>query len=238
MYGPPGTGKTLLAKAVATESDANFINVKGPSLLNMWVGESERGIRQIFEKARQAAPAIIFFDEIDSIAPRRGLTVGTRVTERMLNTLLAEMDGLQELNDVVVIGATNRPDMIDPALLRPGRFDRILSTQMPDKKSRLEIFKIHTAKMPLSVDVNINKLVDLAENYSGADIEAVCREAAMLSLRESIKAKDIRMDHFLSALKKTGPSLTIEDSKRYKEIEEELKITKSSQKQETPSYLG
>ena len=239
MYGPPGTGKTLLAKAVATEAEANFINVKGPSLLNMWVGESERGIRQIFEKARQASPAIIFFDEIDSIAPRRGLTVGTRVTERMLNTLLAEMDGLQELNDVVVIAATNRPDIIDPALLRPGRFDRILSTQMPDKKSRLDILKIHTSKIPLSTDVEVNKLVELTENYSGADIEAACREAAMLALRESIKSKEVRMDHFLEALKRTGPSLSIEDSKRYKEIEEELKIARSTQaKQETPSYLG
>jgi len=239
MYGPPGTGKTLLAKAVATESEANFINLKGPSLLNMWVGESERGIRQIFEKARQASPAIIFFDEIDAIAPRRGLSVGTRVTERMLNTLLSEMDGLEELNDVVVIAATNRPDMIDPALLRPGRFDRILSTQMPDKKSRSDIFKIHTAKIPLSPDVNINKLVELTENFSGADVESVCREAAMLALRESIKSKEVRMDHFLGALKKTGPSLTVEDAKRYKEIEEELKIAKTAQaKQETPSYLG
>ncbi|MBS3146647.1 CDC48 family AAA ATPase [Candidatus Woesearchaeota archaeon] len=239
MYGPPGTGKTLLAKAVATESEANFINLKGPSLLNMWVGESERGIRQIFEKARQASPAIIFFDEIDAIAPRRGLSVGTRVTERMLNTLLSEMDGLEELNDVVVIAATNRPDMIDPALLRPGRFDRILSTQMPDKKSRSDIFKIHTAKIPLSPDVNINKLVELTENFSGADIESVCREAAMLALRESIKSKEVRMDHFLGALKKTGPSLSSEDAKRYKEIEEELKIARTAQtKQETPSYLG
>ena len=239
MYGPPGTGKTLLAKAVATESEANFINLKGPSLLNMWVGESERGIRQIFEKARQASPAIIFFDEIDAIAPRRGLSVGTRVTERMLNTLLSEMDGLEELNDVVVIAATNRPDMIDPALLRPGRFDRILSTQMPDKKSRSDIFKIHTAKIPLSPDVNINKLVELTENFSGADVESVCREAAMLALRESIKSKEVRMDHFLGALKKTGPSLSSEDAKRYKEIEEELKIAKTAQaKQETPSYLG
>ena len=241
MYGPPGTGKTLLAKAVANESEANFINIKGPSLLNMWVGESEKGIRQIFEKARQVAPTIIFFDEIDSIAVRRGLSAGTKVTERMLNTLLAEMDGLQELNDVVVIGATNRPDIIDPALLRPGRFDRIISTQMPGKGSRLEIFNIHTQLMKdvLSVDVNLNKLVDLTENYSGADIEAVCREAAMLSLRESIKAKEIRMDHFLQALQKTGPSLSIDDRKRYQEIEEELKMARNTQaKQEIPSYLG
>jgi len=241
MYGPPGTGKTLLAKAVATESEANFINVKGPSLLNMWVGESERGIRQIFEKARQVAPTIIFFDEIDSIAVRRGLSAGTKVTERMLNTLLAEMDGLQELNDVVVIGATNRPDIIDPALLRPGRFDRIISTQMPNKGSRLEIFNIHTQPMKdvLSVDVNLNKLVELTENYSGADIEAVCREAAMLSLRESIKAKEIKMHHFLQALQKTGPSLSIDDRKRYQEIEEELKMARNTQaKQEIPSYLG
>ncbi len=240
MYGPPGTGKTLLAKAVASEAEANFIQVKGPSLINMFVGESERGIRQIFEKARQVSPCIIFFDEIDSIASRRGSEIGTKVTERMVNTMLAEMDGLQELNDVVVIAATNRPDMIDPALLRPGRFDRIINTTIPDKKSRLEILKIHTKGMPLTKEVKLEKLAELTENYVGADIEAVCREAAMLALRESIKAKDITMKHFEQALTRIKPSIFEEDLKRYQEIEEEyIRKAKAGQlKKEKQVYFG
>ena len=240
MYGPPGTGKTLLAKAVASEAEANFIQVKGPALINMWVGESERGIRQIFEKARQVSPCIIFFDEIDSIAQRRGTETGTKVTERVVNTLLAEMDGLQELNDVVVIAATNRPDMVDPALMRPGRFDRIINTKIPDKKSRLEILKVHTKGMPLTKDVKLEKLAELTENYVGADIEAVCREAAMLSLRESIKAKDITMKHFEQALTRIKPSIFEEDLKRYQEIEEEyIRKAKAGQlKKEKQVYFG
>ncbi|MEM4702975.1 MAG: CDC48 family AAA ATPase [Candidatus Pacearchaeota archaeon] len=219
LFGPPGTGKTLLAKAVATESEANFIQIKGPSLLSMWVGESERGVRKVFERARQVAPCIVFFDEIDSLAPRRGFEAGTKVTERVLNQLLAEMDGLEELNDIVVIGATNRPDMLDPALLRPGRFDRIIAIDPPSKKEREEIFKVHTKKMPLAKDVNIGLLAEKAEGYTGADIAAVCREAAMLALRENMETKQVKKKNFEDAIKKMSPSVKPEDIKAYKEIE-------------------
>ena len=239
MYGPPGTGKTLLAKAVATESEANFINVKGPSLLNMWVGESERGIRQVFEKARQAAPAVVFFDEIDSIASRRGLD-GSRATEKMVNQLLTEMDGLEELTNVVVIASTNRPDLIDPSLLRPGRFDRIISTTTPDELARLEIFKIHTKDMPLTKDVDLSYLAKHTNQFVGADIESVCREAGMLALREDIKAKEVNMAHFTEALKHSAPSVSEEDFKRYSEIEEQyLKTARSGTlKTKELSYFG
>ncbi len=191
MYGPPGTGKTLLAKAVASEPEANFILVKGPELLSKWVGDSEKGVRKVFERARQAAPTIIFFDEIDALASARGRGIDSGVTERVVNALLSEMDGLEELQDVVVIAATNRPDLIDPGLLRPGRFDRIIATTVPDKESRLKIFEIHTKGMPLTKDVDLKKLVEKTDNYSGADIEGVCREAGLLALREDIEIKEI-----------------------------------------------
>ena len=239
MYGPPGTGKTLLAKAVANESESNFISIKGPELISKWVGDSEKGIKKIFEKARQAAPTIIFFDEIDSIASKRGMDLGAKVTERMVNQLLTEMDGLEELTDVVVIAATNRPDMIDTALLRPGRFDRIISTTVPDKEARLEIFKIHTTNMPLAKDVDIKKLAEKTENYAGADIEGVCREAGLLTLRENIKATEIPMKYFLEALDKVKPSIRAEDLKRYQEIEEEyLRTARAAISEKPPSYLG
>ena len=222
LYGPPGCGKTLLAKAVANEAESNFILVKGPELISKWVGDSEKGIREIFKKARQSAPTIIFFDEIDAIAPRRGMSMsgGTNVTERVVNQLLTEMDGLEDLTDVVVIAATNRPDIIDPGLLRPGRFDRIVLVSPPDKGARKEILKVHLAKMPLCKDVNIDTLVEKTENYVGADIEAVCREAAILAMREDIKAKDIGMNHFEDALKKVKSSIINEDVQKYREIEE------------------
>ncbi len=220
MYGPPGCGKTLLAKAVASESEANFILVKGPELLNKWVGESEKGIREIFKKARMSAPTIIFFDEIDAIASRRGNSMGNNVTERMVNTLLTEIDGLEELNDVVVIAATNRPDIVDPALLRPGRFDRIIFTPVPDEKSREEIFKIHTKGMPLAKDVSLKSLVAKMDNYVGSDIEGVAREAGMLALRENLNAKEIGMKHLEEAIGKIKPSIRQEDVKKYKAIEE------------------
>ncbi len=297
LYGPPGTGKTLLAKAVAKESEANFIFVKGPSLLNMWVGETEKGVRQVFERARQTAPTIIFFDEIDAIAPRRGFEVGTKVTERIVNTLLAEMDGLEEMHDVVVIGATNRPDILDPALLRPGRFDRLLLTSPPDEKSRLEIFKIHTGKMPILVDKDEIKIIenelkgvdddsryekhkiiskmasdesikasdlkklkekkkisfkDLSdrdkllyylsektEGYSGSDIEAVCREAGMLALREDIKAKEVKKKFFEKAMDKVRPSIPKDTMDKYKAVEEEyLRSAKSALQRDKQSYFG
>lgn len=238
MYGPPGTGKTMLAKAVATESEANFISVKGPELISMWVGQSEKGIREIFRKARQAAPTIIFFDEIDAIASRRGIDLSSKATERVVNQLLTEMDGLEDLNNVVVIAATNRPDMIDPGLLRPGRFDRIISTSLPDISSREAIFKVHMKNMPLN-NVDINRLVDRTEGYAGSDIEALCREAAMIALRMNPNADKVAMEHFEEALDKVKPSVGEKDIKKYKEIEEAyLRKARAPTIRESPSYLG
>ncbi len=208
LFGPPGTGKTMLAKAVATESEANFIAVKGPELLNKFVGESEKGMREIFRKARQAAPCIIFMDELDAIVPMRGTDDGgTHVTERMVNQLLSEMDGIQSLDGVVIIGATNRIDIIDPALLRPGRFDKLIVIGLPDKQTRLQIFKIHTANMPLTTEVNFDELAKRTEGYSGADIEAMCREAAMIALRENLDSKQVNKKHFEKAFGAIRPSL-------------------------------
>lgn len=210
LYGSPGTGKTLLAKAVANESEANFIAVKGPELLSKWVGESEKGVREVFRKARQTAPTIIFFDEIDALASRRtGSEADSGVTQRVVNQLLTEIDGLEELQDVVVIAATNRPDILDPALLRPGRFDRHVKVEDPDKEARLAIFKVHTKDMPLAEDVDLEKLAEKTEGYVGADIEAICREAAMLTLREDMNAKKVPMKNFMKALKKIKPKSTM-----------------------------
>ncbi len=235
LYGPPGTGKTLLAKAVANESNANFISVKGPELLSKWVGESEKHVREMFRKARQVAPCVIFFDEIDSLAPRRGSIGDSHVTERVVSQLLTELDGLEELKDVVVIAATNRPDLIDPALLRPGRIERHIYLPPPDKEARKEIFRIHLRGKPLADDVDIDWLAEKTEGYSGADIEAVCREAGMLAIREAIKpgmskeeAKEaarklkISRKHFEEALKKVKPSLTKEDLEKYEKIIEDF----------------
>ncbi len=223
LYGPPGCGKTLLAKAVATESGANFIAVKGPEILSKWVGESEKAIREIFRRARQVAPAVVFFDEIDSIAPARGFRHDSGVTDRIVNQLLAEMDGIQTLKNVVVIGATNRADIIDPALLRPGRFDRIIYVPPPDKKSRLEILKVHTRKVPLAEDVDLEKLATLTEGYSGADLEALVREAVILALREEFKPRPVSMKYFMEALKIVKPSLTRDVMERYQRTYESLK---------------
>ena len=241
LYGPPGTGKTLLAKAATNESEANFILINGPELLNKFVGESEKGIRKVFEKARQASPCIIFFDEIDAMAPKRGRNFDTGVTERMVNQLLTEIDGLQELNDVIVIAATNRPDIIDPALLRPGRFDRIILTPVPDDKSRLQILHIHTEKMPLTKDVDLNILAEKTQNYVGADIESLCREAAILALRIDMNAKEVNMKNFEDALLKIKPSITQEDVKKYEEIEEEyLRTARGAaiREKDITSYFG
>ncbi|HLI45752.1 MAG TPA: CDC48 family AAA ATPase [Geobacterales bacterium] len=219
LFGPPGTGKTLLAKAVATESEANFIAIRGPELLSKWVGESERGIREVFKKARQAAPCVVFFDEIDAIAPARGSRLGdSGVTERMVNQLLTEMDGIQTLKNVVVIGATNRVDILDPALLRPGRFDLIVYVPPPDFASRLQILKIHTKKMPLANDVNLEEVAKKTEGYTGADLEALCKEAGMVAIRENPSPFQVSMRHFEEALKTVGPSLTSDDIKYYEEM--------------------
>ncbi len=239
LYGPPGTGKTLLAKAVAKESEANFIQIKGPSLLSMWVGESEKGVRKIFERARQVSPCIIFFDEIDSLAGKRGVETGTKVTERVLNQILAEMDGIEDLSNVIIIGATNRPDMLDSALLRPGRFDRILLVGNPTKEGREKILKIHTKNMPLAKDVDINEIIEKTEGYVGADIESLVREAAMLALRENINTKEVKMKYFEEALRKVGASVTKSDMDKYRRIETDyLKSAKSALEKPQSPYLG
>ncbi len=186
LFGPPGTGKTLLAKAVAKESEANFISVKGPEFLSKWVGESEKAVREMFRKARQAAPCIVFFDEIDSITPTRGLGFDSHVTERVISQILTELDGLEELRDVVIIAATNRPDIIDTALLRPGRFDRLVYITPPDPEARKKIFEIHLKDKPIAEDISIDRLVKKTEGYTGADIAAVCNEAVMSAIREAI----------------------------------------------------
>jgi transitional endoplasmic reticulum ATPase len=239
LYGSPGTGKTLLAKAVAKESEANFINVKGPSLLSMWVGKSEEGVRKVFERARQVSPCVIFFDEIDALAGRRGYDSGTKVTERVLNQLLAEMDGLEDLKDVTVIAATNRPDMLDPALLRPGRFDRVILVDVPDKQSREKIFEVHLKGTPIGKDVKMKELVAKTEGFVGADIESIVREASMTALRRNKDAKEVLRKDFDEAFKKTKPSVSDESAKRYKKIEEYyLKNAKAGTVEVGPVYTG
>ena len=236
LYGPPGTGKTLIAKAVANECEANFISVKGGELLSKWLGESEKAVRKIFRKARQVAPCIIFFDEIDAIAQMRGLDEGSRAVERVLNQLLTEMDGLEELQGVVVIAATNRPDILDPALLRPGRFDRLVYVAPPDKKSRLAIFKIHTRNMPLAEDVDLEELAELTDGYVGADVEAICREAVMLALRENPNAEKVEMRHFYEALKKVKPSVNEAMLSFYERFEERMRMEKMKAKAKPVGY--
>lgn len=274
LYGPPGTGKTLLAKAVANESNANFISIKGPEVLSKWVGESEKAVRELFKKARQVAPTIVFLDEIDSIAPRRGMYSGSHVTESVVNQLLTSIDGLESMEGVVVVGATNKPDMLDPALLRPGRFDRLLLTPAPDRESRYKIFEIHTKEIPISLgkeertkierelekaklDVikkeisgevlsqkDVNKILKKhtfskeeikslsgknillyylayhTDGFSGADIEGLCREAAMLALRNDINANDVRKVHFDQAMKNVFPSITKDLLNHYDRIKQ------------------
>jgi transitional endoplasmic reticulum ATPase len=233
LYGPPGTGKTLLAKAIANESQSNFISIKGPELLNKYVGESEKGVREVFEKARQNAPTVIFFDEIDSIAGQRGRNMSdSGVGERVVSQLLTEMDGLEELEDVVVVAASNRPDLIDSALLRPGRLDRHVHVPVPDDEARQRIFEVHTREKPLADDVDLERLARRTEGYVGADIEAVCREASMAASREFITSVDpdevdtaignvrVTMDHFEAALDEVKASVTDEVRDRYDDIEE------------------
>ncbi len=216
LYGPPGCGKTLLARAVATESEANFISIKGPEVLSKWVGESEKAIREVFRRARHAAPAIIFFDEIDAIAPARGTGAGdSHVTERVISQFLTEIDGIQSLKDIVVLAATNRPDLLDPAMLRPGRFDRHILVPAPDEKARKQIFEIYTRDMPITKDVKIDELVRLSENFAGSDIAACCREAALAALEESMESKKVTRKHFLKAIDEINPTVTPEMEKAY-----------------------
>jgi len=224
LFGPPGCGKTLLARAVATESEANFISIKGPEVFSKWVGESEKAIREVFRKARMSAPSIIFFDEIDSLVPRRGSGYGdSGVTDRVISQLLTEIDGITALQDVVVIAASNRPDIVDPAVLRPGRFDRLIYVPEPSEESRLQIFKIHTTGMPLAKGVSLQELAQETKGYSGADIQSVCREAAMYALRRDMNSKEVTAGDFEEALKRIGPSVTADMENWYKGLVKQVR---------------
>ena len=238
LYGLPGTGKTLLAKAVANESEANFIYIKGPEILNKWVGESEKKIRDVFKKARQVAPAIIFIDEIDAIAPRRGLGLSSEVTDRVLTQILTELDGLEKLENVVVIAATNRPDILDPALLRAGRFDRQIYVPVPDKETRLKILEVHTKNMPLSKEINLEELAELTDGFVGADLANLCKEAGIIALRKNINAKEVTKEDFLEALKSIKPSVDKETIQRYKERVEKAKKMALKEPAEIMGYVG
>jgi transitional endoplasmic reticulum ATPase len=231
LYGPPGVGKTLLAKAAATESQANFISVKGPEIMSKWVGESEKAIRVIFKKARQASPAIVFIDEIDSIAPRRGLQTSSGVTERIVNQLLTSIDGLESLERVLVLAATNRPDILDEALLRTGRFDRLLYVEPPNIDGRLEILKVHTRKMPLD-DVSLTEIAQRTEGYVGSDLAALCREAGLQAIRENVNAKKVTMSHFDEALKLTHPSCDRDTLRFYEEFGRQIMRERIGRKRE------
>ncbi|TLZ56362.1 MAG: CDC48 family AAA ATPase [Methanobacteriota archaeon] len=228
LYGPPGTGKTLLAKAVATESEANFISVKGPEFLSKWVGESERAVRETFRKAKAAAPCVIFFDEIDAVTPNRGNSADGQVTERVISQILTEMDGVEELHNVTIIAATNRPDLMDPALLRPGRFDRLVYIPPPDLEARKAILEIHTKGKPLGPDVSLDEIAARSENYTGAEIAAVCNEASMLAIRDFLAAGGtldekyvkklvLKKDHFERALEKVRPR-SKDELRRYHDL--------------------
>ncbi|MFW2831297.1 CDC48 family AAA ATPase [Sphingomonas sp. ID0503] len=223
LYGPPGTGKTLLAKAVAREAEANFIATKSSDLLSKWYGESEQQIARLFARARQVAPTVIFIDELDSLVPARGGGMGEpQVTERVVNTILAEMDGLEELQSVVVIGATNRPNLIDPALLRPGRFDELIYVTVPDRKGRRRILDIHTARMPLASDVDLDALASRTERFTGADLEDLVRRAGLFALRSSLDVREVGQDHFESALEETRASVTADMEQEYQQMEARL----------------
>jgi len=232
LFGPPGCGKTLLARGVATESEANFITIKGPEVFSKWVGESEKAIREVFRKARMAAPAVIFFDEFDSLVPRRGMGYAdSGVTERVISQLLTELDGIITLEDVVIIAATNRPDIVDPALLRPGRFDRLIYVPEPDEKARLEIFKLYTKGMPLAKDVDLVESAAKSKGYSGADIDGLCREAAMNALRRDVKSSVVSLADFQKAIDKIGPSILPDMEAWYKGF---MKQVRRVQKPTTP----
>jgi transitional endoplasmic reticulum ATPase len=231
LFGPPGTGKTLLAKAVAREAEANFIATKSSDLLSKWYGESEKQVSRLFARARQVAPTVIFIDEIDALAPQRGGGLGEpAATERVVNTMLAEMDGLEEMQGVVVVGATNRPTLLDPALLRPGRFDELVYVPVPEQEGRRTILGIHTESMPVGDDVDLDALAARTEGFTGADLENLVRRAGLHTLRETIKdgvmeegEATVTMAHFEEALKESRPSVTPEMEKQYRQLAEKLK---------------
>jgi len=237
LYGPPGVGKTYIVKALANETGVNLIAIKGPEVLSMYVGESERHVREVFRRAKQVSPSIILFDEIDALAPKRGMDAGTRVTGQVVSQLLTEMSGISEMEGVSVIATSNRPDILDPALLRPGRFDKLIYVPAPDEKTRLEIFKVHTKSMPIK-GVDLKKLAKETDGYSGADIEALCREAALFALREDVKAKTVESKHFEKALKRVKPSITEDVFKRYQKAVEDLRKTKVEEEEKTNRYIG
>ena len=238
LYGPPGTGKTLLARAVANESGVNFISVKGPELLDRFVGESEKAVREVFRRARQNAPTVVFFDELDALAPARGGGSDSRVTERVVSQLLTELDGLEELRNVLVVGATNRPDIVDRALLRPGRLEKILSVPTPDADARRAIFGVHTAGVPLAENVDIDALADRTERYTGSDIEGVVREASLLAMEgviadlgadatdeavaERAAGVPVTAEQFERAIERTTPSVTPAMREFYDGLADEL----------------
>jgi transitional endoplasmic reticulum ATPase len=240
LFGPPGTGKTLLAKAVATETRANFISIKGPEVLSKWVGESEKAVREIFKKARQVAPCIIFLDEIDALAPRRSTTTENHVSERLVNQLLTSMDGIEETEGVIVLGATNRPDILDHALLRSGRFDRMIFVGAPEEEERLAIFKVHTSDMPLDKDVDLKALAARTKGFTGADIEGICREAGIIALRKDIMARKVKLHHFEQAMTDARPSVDEKTIEAYKGIIEAWKggINKKEKEDKGLHYYG
>ncbi len=241
LYGPPGTGKTLLAKAIANESEANFIRLNGPELQKEGiVGKETERLRKMFKRARQVSPSIIFIDELDSFAKRRGgYGSVSDSNESLINTLLTELDGMEDLNDVIVIAATNRPDILDPALMRPGRFDRIVYVPVPKEEGRLKILQIHTKNMPLDKLVDLKKLAKETEGYTGSDLDSLAREAAMLALRESIENEKVTSKHFDEAMNKVSPSVSKNDQERYKQIESKyLKSAKAALADSSSSYAG
>ena len=219
MFGPPGCSKTLIAKALATESNLNFISIKGSDLFSMWVGESEKAVRDLFVKARQLSPCIVFFDEIDAIGGERSAESGSSVKERVLAQILTEIDGVNVLKNVIIIAATNRPDLIDKALMRPGRLDRIVYVKLPDDETRTEIFKIKLAKIPIGDDVHIKTLVSKTAGYSGAEIEAICKEAALKALEDSFEIEQISMKYFEKALEILTPRTSPELLELYSDYE-------------------
>ena len=237
LYGPPGNGKTLIAKAIATESAANFIAIKGPEVMSKWVGESEKKLREVFRKAKQVSPCIVFLDELDALAPTRGTGGDNNVSDRLVDQLLTSMDGLENMEGVITIGATNRPEVIDSALLRPGRFDRMILVGEPDEDARKKILKIHTKSVPLK-NVKLGILAKKMVGYSGADIEGVVREAAILALRKDHKAKEVTMKHFEEALELVVPSITEDTVKYYEEIGKRLRRSRRGERRsETDLYM-
>ncbi len=239
LYGMPGTGKTLLAKAVANESNSNFISIKGPEVFSKYVGESEEAVREIFKKARQVAPCILFIDEIDAIAPRRGTrSTDSGVGDRVVNQLLTELDGIEALEGVTVIAATNRPDMIDPAIMRPGRIDRNMEVPIPDLEARKKIFNVHTENMPLAEDVKLDELAENTENYVGSDIESICREAGMIALRNNPESEEVTQKDFEEAKEDVRPTATQENKDQYKQMMQRMQDLERNEDSSTPDYYA